>query len=196
MTSRGCAILRYFFAAENNDGQDRLVWKRMLFPLFRYMIISVLTLLIGVVKCQDIPPFCGETLKNPHGEPTSFTNPFTKPGKITDKFFFLKCIFGDVFEYVDAKHLFQVGTYIAAHKYFAKDPRFKGEKTVRAELFKKFPTPEVSDMDPLLKKQCEANATACVMGVFDRLKARCKTSSKVRTIEVIFVTKYAESLSK
>ena len=150
----------------------------MIFLIFRKILLATI-LVYSIVKSMDIPPFCDDVLKNPHGEPPLFTNPFGKPGRLTEKFYFLNCIFDTFPDYVDAKHLFQVGTYIAAHKYFATDPRFKGEKLVNAEFFKKFPTPEVSDMDPTLKKQCETSATDCVTGVFDRLSPDCGSPSKV-----------------
>ena len=114
-----------------------------------------------------VMPHCKDILKRRHGDPV--TVPHMKIGPFSEKYMFKQCMFGKYVEYFDTYILYAIGTYIAAHKYFVKDPRFEGEKITKPEMFKKFPSPEV-DLDPEVKKMCESSAADCIEVVYRKAR--------------------------
>ena len=112
------------------------------------------------------------------GDPVLFEP--MKVGLFSEKALFDNCRFLLFTKDSADRFLYYVALYIAAHKYFVKDPRFAGEKSMKPEFFKKFPSPELSDLDPRLKKACEANATACIKAVYNNGAANSGTIQQLQ----------------
>ena len=125
---------------------------------------------------------CKQITEKRQDDPVLFES--VKMGVFSEKAYFASCLFNMFTEQTQDKLLYLVGLYISADKYFGTDPRFAGEKVVKPDFFKKFPSPEVSDLDVHLKKACETNATACISAVYNH------GAGKSGTIQQFLVSGY------
>lgn len=68
--------------------------------------------------------------------------------------------------------LWLVGTYIAAHKYFGADFRYLTGNVGPSDqvFYKKFPSPTLRDLHPMVSKACESSAMECVREILHKAK--------------------------
>ena len=134
--------------------------------LFALIIISLSAKLTSALfKIND--KMCKSILEKRHGDPVFFEA--IKHGIFSEKNIFALC-FLHKFTQASVRDLYMDGLYIGGHKYFVKDPR-KG--SVKPELFKKFPSPEVT-IDRNNKRQVELKQ-ACQKSGKDCVKAVCNS---------------------
>ena len=132
--------------------------------LFTLIIISLSAKLTSAIWNID-DASCKMILEKRHGDSVFFG--IQKYGKLSEKSVFATCL---LYKFTEkfVRELYLDGLYIAGHKYFGKDPR-KG--SVKPELFKKFPTPEVT-IDRKLKRHvwlemaCKKSGKDCVNALY------------------------------
>lgn len=73
-----------------------------------------------------------------------------------------------------------VGPFLAAHKYFAVDPRqIRGKIQRKGGLHKHFPNPRIVQMEPSLTLACEESELACINEIFKKARDS-KSVSKIQ----------------
>ena len=136
--------------------------------LFTLIIISLSAKLTSSAgfDTMNYDKHCKTILEKRHGDPVN--SAFWKHGELSEKSSFVRC-FLYKFTEKSVRELYLDGLYIAGHKYFGKDP-MKG--SAKPELFKKFPSPEVTiDRKVVrhvwLEMACKKSGKDCVNGLYN-----------------------------